>query len=171
MRNLHTVSIRFASIYNCTSNTRICFSLNPLQRLFYAFLIEVILTVVGWYLTEVLMCVSPMTSDAEHFFMCLLTTYMSSLVTIQILCPFLIVFFMLLLLSCFSHVQLCATLWTVACKAPPSIGFPRQEYWNGLPCPPPGDLPDTGIEPKCLRSPAFAGGFFTTGAIWEALSA
>ena len=47
-------------------------------------------------------------------------------------------------LSC---VQLFTILWTVACQAPPSMRFSRQEYWNGLPCPPPGDLPDTGIEP------------------------
>ena len=41
--------------------------------------------------------------------------------------------------------------WTVACQAPPSTGFSRQEHWRGLPCPPPGDLPNPGIEP---RSPA-----------------
>ena len=41
----------------------------------------------------------------------------------------------------FSHVQLFATLWTLACKAPLSMGFSRQEYWSGLPCPPPGELP------------------------------
>ena len=50
-----------------------------------------------------------------------------------------------------SHVRLFATLWTVAHQAPPSMGFSRQEYWNGLPFPSPGDLPDPGIEP---RSPA-----------------
>ena len=49
-------------------------------------------------------------------------------------------------------VQLCPTLWlatpwTVTCQAPPSMGFLRQEYWNGLPFPSPGDLPDPGIEP------------------------
>ena len=49
---------------------------------------------------------------------------------------------------------------TVAHQAPLSMGFPRQEYWSGLPCPPPGDLPDPEIEP---RSPAFAGGFFSAG--------
>ena len=42
------------------------------------------------------------------------------------------------------------------------MGFSRQEYWSGLPCPPPGDLPDPGIEPTSLMSPAWAGGFFTT---------
>ena len=49
-------------------------------------------------------------------------------------------------LSCFSPVQLFATLWTVACQAPLFMGFSRQEYWSGLPCPPPGDLSDPGIE-------------------------
>ena len=51
------------------------------------------------------------------------------------------------MLSHFSCVQLFATLWTVACQAPLSMGFPRQEYWNGLPCPSPGHLPDPGMEP------------------------
>ena len=50
-----------------------------------------------------------------------------------------------------SRVRLFTTLWTVAHKAPPSIGFSRQEYWGGLPFPSPGDLPDPGIE---LRSPS-----------------
>ena len=48
---------------------------------------------------------------------------------------------------------------TVACQAPLSMGFPRQEYWSGLPFPSPGDLSDPGIEPK---SPALAGLFYTT---------
>ena len=64
--------------------------------------------------------------------------------------------------SRFSHVWLCVTPWTVACQAPLSKGFSRQEYWSRSPCPPPGDLPDPGIEPMSLRSPALAGGFFTT---------
>ena len=51
------------------------------------------------------------------------------------------------MLSCFSCVQLFVTLWTVDCQAPLPMGFSRQEYWSGLPCPPPGDLPDSGIEP------------------------
>ena len=62
-------------------------------------------------------------------------------------------------LSYFSHVWLCATLWTVARQAPLAMGFSRQEYWSGLPFPSLGDLPDTGIEPV---TPAFAGRFFTT---------
>ena len=65
------------------------------------------------------------------------------------------------MLSCFNRVQLCATLWTIACQAPLSMGFPRQEYWSGLPWPPPGHLLDPGIEPASLMSPAMAGGFFT----------
>ena len=56
------------------------------------------------------------------------------------------------MLSLFSHVQLLATLWTVAHQAPLSMGFSRQEYWSGLPCPPPGDLPDLGTELTSLPS-------------------
>ena len=51
------------------------------------------------------------------------------------------------------------TPWTVACQASLSMGFPKQEYWSGLPLPSPRDLLDPGIEPT---SPASAGGFFTT---------
>ena len=64
--------------------------------------------------------------------------------------------------SCFSHVWLLAVPWTVACQAPQFMGFSRQEYWSGFPCPSPGDLSDPGIEPLSLASPALAGGFFTT---------
>ena len=63
------------------------------------------------------------------------------------------------MLSRFSHVQLFATLWTIALQAPPSMGFPRQEHWSGLPCPPPGDLPESGIEPTVLMTLALADGF------------
>ena len=52
--------------------------------------------------------------------------------------------------SRFSCVPLFATLWTVADQAPLSMGFSRQEYWSGLPCPSPGALPDPGIEPASL---------------------
>ena len=55
--------------------------------------------------------------------------------------------------------QSCPTLcnpWTVAHKAPPSMGFSRQEYWSGLPFPSPGDLPDPGIEPRSLALQADA---------------
>ena len=52
------------------------------------------------------------------------------------------------MLSHFSCVWLFPTPWTVACQAPLSMGFSRQEYWSGLPCPLPGDLPDLGIEAR-----------------------
>ena len=64
----------------------------------------------------------------------------------------------------------CPTLcdpWTVALQASLSMGFSRQEYWSGLPCTPPGDIPDPGIELTSLRSPALAGGLFTTSTIWQ----
>ena len=51
------------------------------------------------------------------------------------------------------------------------MGFFRQEYWSGLPFPPPGDLPNPGIEPVSFKSPALAGGFFTTNFIREAQGA
>ena len=71
------------------------------------------------------------------------------------------------MLSCFSCVQLfdpvdCSL--TGSC----SMGFCRQGYWSGLPCPLPGDLPDPRIKPKSLTSPALAGGLFTTLSTWEA---
>ena len=61
-----------------------------------------------------------------------------------------------------SHVHLFVTLWTAACQTPLPMEFSRQGYWNGLPFPPPGDLPDPGIDPKSPASPALAGRFFTT---------
>ena len=66
-----------------------------------------------------------------------------------------------------SHVRLFETLWTIARQAPMSMGFSRHEHCSGLPCHPPGDLPDRGTEPTSLMSPALAGGFFTTNATWE----
>ena len=62
-------------------------------------------------------------------------------------------------LSC---VQPLATPWTVACQAPLSMEFPRQEYWSGLSFPTRGDLSNPGIEPVSLEYAALAGGFFTT---------
>ena len=62
----------------------------------------------------------------------------------------------------FIHVQLFATPWTVACQAPLSLGFPRQEYWSRLPFPSPGDFPTQGRVPESLLSPTLAGKFFTT---------
>ena len=79
------------------------------------------------------------------------------------------------MLSRFSHVRLCATLWTVALQASLSVGIlqarilehkrickmekkKRKEYWNGLPCPPPGELPNPGLKTASLMSPELAGG-------------
>ena len=61
-----------------------------------------------------------------------------------------------------SHVQLFVTPWTRTYQAPLFMGFSRQEYWSGLPGPPPGDLPDPGIEPRSPVAPALAGGFLIT---------
>ena len=62
------------------------------------------------------------------------------------------------ILSHSSHVWVCATIWTIAHQASLSMEFPRQEYWRGLPCPPPGDPPNPGIKLMFLISPVFAGG-------------
>ena len=71
--------------------------------------------------------------------------------------------------SCFSHVRLFATLWTVARQAPLSMGILNiQEYWNGLTFHSPGDLSNPGIELPSLISSALAGEFFTTNTAWEA---
>ena len=69
-----------------------------------------------------------------------------------------------------AYVQMCPTLCDpVAHQAPLCMGFSRQEYWSGLLYPHPKDLPDPGIEPMSLMSPALAGRFFTTSATQEAL--
>ena len=60
----------------------------------------------------------------------------------------------LCMLSCFSCVRVFAALWTVAHQDPLSMRFSRQEYWSGLPCPPPGDLPDPEIKAMFPASPA-----------------
>ena len=79
---------------------------------------------------------------------------------------------------CAKSLQSCPTLCdSMDCSPPGSsagfssknlMGFSRQEYWSGLPCPPPGALPDPGIELASLMSPALAGAFFTTSATWKA---
>ena len=68
-----------------------------------------------------------------------------------------------------SRVQLFVTPCTVASQAPLSMEFPRQESWSQSPFPPPGDLPNSGIEPTSLISPVLAGGIFTTSTTWKAL--
>ena len=65
-----------------------------------------------------------------------------------------------LLFSHFSRVWLFMTLWIVACQTPLSMGFSRQEYWSRLSCPPPGDIPDPGMETPSLAS-LIAGRFFS----------
>ena len=70
-------------------------------------------------------------------------------------------------LSYFNRVRLCNPR-TVIHQAPLSMGFSRQEQWSGLPCPPPGDLPNPGTDPASLTPPASADGFFSTSATWEA---
>ena len=69
----------------------------------------------------------------------------------------------------FNHVWLFVTPWTVARQAPLSVGFSRQEYWSGMPFPPPGDIPDPGIEPEYPAFPSLEGMFFTSWATREAL--
>ena len=93
-----------------------------------------------------------------------------------VLCLFLVFFPQLIfkhnwddaVLCCAKLLQSCPTLWTVACQAPLSMGFSKQEYWDGLSFPPPGNLPDPGIQPASLKSLTLAGEFFTTSATWEA---
>ena len=67
--------------------------------------------------------------------------------------------------------QLCPICCNSMDHSPPGssvLGFSRQEYWSGLQCPPPGDLPKPGVKPASLTSPALGDGFFTTSATWEA---
>jgi len=71
-------------------------------------------------------------------------------------------------------ILLFATPWTVAHQGPLSMEFSRQDYWSGLPFPTPGHLPDPGIKPTSLESPALAGGFFTTeplGKLYHGITA
>ena len=71
-------------------------------------------------------------------------------------------------LSCYSRVWLFAALWTAACKASLSMGFSRQKYWSGLPCPPPRDLPDPGIPTQTSLNRSCIGRWIlTTSASWK----
>ena len=70
-------------------------------------------------------------------------------------------------LSCFSHVWPFATPWTIAHQAPLSMGFSRQKYWRGLPCPPPWNLPNPGTGAMSLMSLALAVRFFTSSTTWD----
>ena len=75
---------------------------------------------------------------------------------------------MIIVLSRISYVQLFAILWTIAHQALLYMGFSRQEYRSGLPCPPPRDLPDPVIEPSSLYVSWIGRWVFTTGATWKA---
>ena len=66
-----------------------------------------------------------------------------------------------------SRIQLLGTLWAVAHQAPLSLVFSRQEYWSGLPCPPPGDLPNPGIKPASPASPALQADSLPTEPPWD----
>ena len=70
------------------------------------------------------------------------------------------------MLSSFSCIQLFMTIWTIACQAPLSMEFSRQEYWSGLPFSPPGDLSNSGIEP--VSHVSYTGRQVPTSATWEA---
>ena len=84
------------------------------------------------------------------------------------LCSALAVIKHVCMLSCLSSVPFFCDL--MSCSLPGSSvhGILRQEYWSGLPCPPPGDLPHPRMEPTSLVSPTLAGKFFTTSTTWEA---
>ena len=72
--------------------------------------------------------------------------------------------------ACSVMLALCGPMWPMEpCQAPLSMELFRQEYRSGLPCPPPGDLPDPGIETSSLASPSLDGGFFTIRSTWEAV--
>ena len=73
------------------------------------------------------------------------------------------------ILSCFSHGRLFAALWTVAHQAPLSMGFSRQEYCNGLPSPPPGELPDPGFKPASPPPLALQVDSLSLSHRWKAL--
>ena len=66
-----------------------------------------------------------------------------------------------------AYVQLLANPWNAVHQAPLSIELSRQEHWSGFPFPTPGDIPDPGIQPESMASPALVSRFFTNSATWE----
>ena len=108
-----------------------------------------------WIFTQNL-CSGKIYSNGENKHLCSVITHSRCCVSMHVC-----------LLSRCSCVGPFATLWTVACQAPLSIGFSRQEYWSGLPFPSPGDLPKPGVKPVSLTLPASSTGFFTTSSTWE----
>ena len=109
----------------------------------------------GFYLTQ----------ESRLYLLCLLHWQVNSLPLSHLGSP--VITTHACVLSHLSHVQLFVTLWTIAHQAPLSMGFFRQEYWSGLPWPPPRNHPNPGTEPKSIMSPALAGRFFTTSSTWE----
>ena len=108
-----------------------------------------------WIFTQIL-CSRKIYSNSEDKHLCSVITHSRCCVSMHVC-----------VLSCFSCVGLFATLWAAARQAPLSMGFSRQEYWCGLPFPSPGYLPNPGVEPVSLTSPALSTGFFTTSSTWE----
>ena len=108
-----------------------------------------------WIFTQIL-CSHKIYSNSENKHLCGVITHSRHGVSMHVC-----------VLSRFSCVRLFATLWTVIHQAPLSMGFSRQEYWSGLPFTSPGDLPNPGVEPVSLTSPALSTGFFTTSSTWE----
>ena len=104
-------------------------------------------------------------SSSLPMFITLLSNFFYKLLYLYAFVHSYIYFYTACVLSCFSHVRLLVNLWPVACHAVLSVGFSRQEYWSGFPCPSPGDLPNAGIKPTSLMSLALAGGSFTTSLI------
>ena len=115
------------------------------------------------------MCVSLTSDNLEHLFTCVWVicvlfpsaTWWHVICAILCVCVCFLIDSYVCVPSCLSRVQLFATLWTVACQAPLSMGFSRQEYWSGLALPYPGDLPDPRIKPGSFRSSPLAVGIFT----------
>ena len=121
------------------------------------FLNMLILVFLGWSILDIFCWHSAQVDDLTHTHSAI---FVSPLKPLRCVC--------MCVCACecirFSCVWLFATQRTRARQAPLSMGFSRQEYWSGLPCPPPGDLANPGMEPASLTFPALAGGFLTTSA-------